>query len=384
MAKTVSVLSFGAAGNGLHDDSSAIQSALNSGAEEIFIPQGVYCVSETLRVPSDVSILADKTAKIVLKPHTRRHRNDFLLSNADTKGGNRNIRITGGIWDGNNTAPEVQKPDLFDKNGYSGAVLNFAHVDGLELRDMVVANSVTYYVRMSRLHNFIIEDISFLSDHFGVNQDGLHFGGDVRHGTVRNIRALSYGQTNDDLIALNADDSVERVENLDLARDTIEDITFENLYAENCHTIIRILSVTAAIRNIRIRNVFGGFRCYAVNADGARYCRTPLFREEDYPEGVGRIENISIENFTCYPVVDLPGNWQGTGSNTRTALMMESRMENFRISNFRMLPAEGVAALSATNLVNTEIHADGDTLALKNKEDTLKLAEFTNLRIGKA
>ena len=136
-----------------------------------------------------------------------------------------------------------------------------------------MTNSVTYYVRMCRVHHFSIENIDFVSDTFGVNQDGLHIGGDVRHGTVRNIRALSYGQTNDDMIALNADDSIERVENFDLCRDTIEDISFENIFTECCHTIIRMLSVTAEIKNIRFKNIFGGFRCNAINADAARYSR---------------------------------------------------------------------------------------------------------------
>lgn len=45
--------------------------------------------------------------------------------------------------------------------------------------------------------------------------------------------------------------------------------------------------------------------------------------------------------------------------------------ENFR--EFLMLPAEGAEALSAANLVNMKIHADGKLFVLKNKGDTLKL-----------
>ena len=380
-----SVLDYGAVGDGICDDYAAIQAALDSGAEEIVIPQGIYCVSETLKVSSNTSISADKTAKIIMKSKAGKKRNEFLLSNADVKNGNRSIQITGGIWDGNNTAKEHEKPDIFDQEGYSGSLLNFVNVDGLVLKDMVLANSVTYYVRMSKLHHFAIEDISFISDKFGANQDGLHFGGDVKHGTVKNIRALSFGQTNDDLIALNADDSVERVENFDLARDDIEDISFENLYAESCHTIIRMLSVTAAIKNIRIKNVYAGFRCYAINLDGARYCRTPLFAEADYPDGVGHVSDISIENFTCYPVFELPEDWKGSPANPRVALMFESTMHNFSISGFRRIsvpnePSDSLA-LKATNLVNERICADGKDYILSNKDDVLRLENFAELRI---
>lgn len=378
-----SVIEFGALGNGVNDDYAAFQKALDE-CREIYIPMGVYNIGETLKIHSDTKIKAEKNAKIVMKSATRRHRNDFLLTNSDFEKGNKNISIEGGIWDGANYLPENQKLDLFDKNGYSGSVLNFINVDGLTLKNMVIANSVTYYVRMSHLHNFVIEDIDFLSDNFGVNQDGLHFGGDVKHGKVKNIRALSYGQTNDDLIALNGDDSVERIENLDLARDDIEDITFENLYAENCHTIIRILSIDVAIRNIHFKNVYGGFRCNAINADAARYCRTPLFEEDDYPQGVGFVEDFSIENFTCYPVCELPEAWNGTKSKPKTALLFESAMNNFSITNFNYIgDCVNVPSLMAKNIVSQKITADGKDYILETKEDELQLGSFTQLAVKK-
>lgn len=388
MKNIKSVKDFGARGDGIHDDHGAIQAALDGGADEIIIPQGIYCVFATLKVPSNTCITADKTAKLIMKGHTRKKRGDFLLTNADTKNGNCNIRISGGIWDGNNSADENRKPDIFDKNGYSGVLLNFANVNGLTLNGMVLANSVTYYVRMSSLQNFAIEDISLISDNFGCNQDGLHFGGNVRHGSVKNIRALSVGQPNDDLIALNADDSIERVENLDLVRGVIEDITFENIYAENCHTVIRLLSVTAAIKNIHFKNVYAGYRCYAVNADGARYCHTPLFMEEEYPEGIGVIENVSFENFTCRPITELPENWNGTGINPVTAFVLETKMTDFKISNFRLITSETanigkIFALKAKNLTDITVAADKTTFLLKEKSDILILESFTELVVNK-
>jgi len=380
-----SVMDFGAHGDGIHDDYYAFQMALDSRVGTITIPQGIYLISQTLKVRSDTSIIADRNAKIVMKSVVRRERNDFLLSNSDTQNGNINISISGGIWDGNNIAPENKKPDLFDKNGYSGVLLNFVNVEHLTLKNMVLMNSVTYYVRICKVHHFAIENIDFACDTFGVNQDGLHIGGDVKHGTVKDIRALSYGQTNDDMIALNADDSIERVENLDLCRDTIEDISFENIFTENCHTIIRMLSVTAEIKNIRFKNIFGGFRCNAINADAARYCRTPLFRENDYPNGVGKISNISIENFTCYPVTMLPDGFGGTESTPRVALMLESHMDHFKISNFRYVgndrDIKDCPAVVAKNLCGEKICADDKEHILAQKSDTVVIDTFKDICI---
>ena len=381
--KKVSVLDFGARGDGMQDDSAAFQAALDCGADEVCIPQGIYNISSTLHVHSNTAILADPGAKIVMKSKIRRKRGEFLLSNGDTAVGNVNIRICGGIWDGCNTALENAKPDLMDKTGYSGALLNFVNVRGLTLTDMVLANSVTYYVRMSRICDFTIENIDLVSDRFGANQDGIHVGGCVRKGSIRNIRALSFGQTNDDMIALNADDSVERVENLDLVRDTIEDIEIENIYTESCHTIIRLLSVTAPIRNIRIKNVFGGFRCYAINADAARYCRTPLFEDAAHPQGVGVLENIRFENFICYPSTDLPEDFGGTRGTAQAAICLESNAAQFSISGFRYLKKEeDIPAFLARNIATATVTADGKTYTVADKQDAVSIDTFEDLCIN--
>lgn len=381
-----SVLEFGALGDGIHDDYAAFQAALDSGLSTIVIPQGIYLISKTLKVHSNTTIVADKNAKMVMKSLSRRKRNEFLLSNSDTVNGNQNIKITGGIWDGNNTATENSKPDLFYKSGYSGSMLNFINVENLILSDMVLSNSVAYYIRFCKVHYFVIENIDFVCDSFGFNQDGLHFGGDVKHGKVKNIRALSYGQTNDDMIALNADDSVERVENLDLCRDTIEDITFENIFTENCHTIIRMLSVTAEIKNLHFKNIYGGFRCYAINADAARYCMTPLFEENEYPDGVGKISDIYFEEFSCFPVLDLPKNFAGTKPVPHTAISLESHMDNFKISKFKYLcPKENLKrcpAVIAKNLTGKKILADNKEYFLERKDDVVILDQFEEISIN--
>ena len=384
MRKTVTVSDYGAYADGIHDDYAAIQAALDSGASEVIIPIGSYAVSSTLKVHSGTRILADRCAHIMLKGGARKVRGDFLLSNSDTDGYNDNIELVGGIWDGVSTEPENDKPDIFDLSGYSGAVLNFCGVRGLVIRDVVVTNSTTYFIRMSRICDFVIENVDFASDSFAYNQDGLHFGGDVRRGRVRNIRSLTRGQTNDDMIALNADDSVERVENLDLVRDAIEDITFENIYAESCYTVIRMLSVTAPIRNIRFKNVHAGYRNYVINGDGARYCKTPLFKEDEYPFGVGRVSNITIEDMTVYPVRASTENKNTSLSSPEYAIRLECLCDELSINNLRFVGAdENTHALLATNVTDIRVRADDEEYLLKEKSDRLVLDSFTTLKVYK-
>ena len=111
--KTVSVAEFSAYGDGMHDDYSAFQKAFDCGADEILIPHGIYCISDTLKIRSNTTVNADLGAKIVMKSATKRKRGDFLLSNADTDTGNKNICIRGGIWDGDNQVPENAKPGIY-------------------------------------------------------------------------------------------------------------------------------------------------------------------------------------------------------------------------------------------------------------------------------
>lgn len=55
----VSVKYFGAAGDGITNDSAAIQKALSCGASSIYIPKGIYNITRTLYIPTGVSIYGD-------------------------------------------------------------------------------------------------------------------------------------------------------------------------------------------------------------------------------------------------------------------------------------------------------------------------------------
>lgn len=371
------VCAFGADNSGQTDCSKAFACAIAHAKENklpLYIPTGIYMVSETILVPSDFRIFAEPTARIILDGERKKQKGDFLLTNDDHEAGNVNIYISGGVWDGNNQGPGNAKPDIFDENGYSGAVLNFFGVEGLHLSDMTISNSVTYNIRMSCIEHFSIENISFVSDVIAQNQDGLHFNGNIRHGVVRNIRALSKGQTNDDLIALNADEYLERVENYGMVCGEIEDVLIENVFAEDCHTVIRLLSVTSPIRNVTIRNVYGGYRCYGINLDGGRYCRTPLFDEGDYPNGIGVIENVKIENMVCRPTAD----------KQMPAIRLETCADGLMINNFRMMHDDGVEnALELKNLVDTDVTIDGVCHTFFTKEESFAANDVSNCVITK-
>lgn len=55
----VSVKDFGAVGNGVTNDTVAIQAALNSGATGIYVPKGVYVIGSQLTVPANITLHGD-------------------------------------------------------------------------------------------------------------------------------------------------------------------------------------------------------------------------------------------------------------------------------------------------------------------------------------
>ena len=355
------VKDFGAVGDGVNDDSIPIQKALLGGRREVYIPPGNYRIRHTLRVDSFTTIRAAEQARLFVCGETVHGPDDFLLTNRDFVSGNAAIHISGGVWDGNKTGrTNVKDPDLFNLNACSGTVLNFHNVRDLELSGLTVADSVVYFIRLCLLDGFVIRDIDFRSSVIENNQDGLHFNGWVRNGLIENIRAVTPGETNDDLIALNADDAMNRLENNGMVCGPIENLVFRNLCAENCHTAIRMLSFISPIRNLRFEHVVTGCRCFALNLDAARYCRTPLFQDQDFPNGVGWIEDVEIDGLRV---------WWSTPGSRKALIDCETRVRNFTIRNWQRDTARDCAPEVATLVVDktpglrARALADGQTVA---------------------
>ena len=63
---TVSVKDFGATGNGVTNDTTAIQAALNSGATGVFIPTGTYKITAALTIPANVRFYGNSRSGCVI------------------------------------------------------------------------------------------------------------------------------------------------------------------------------------------------------------------------------------------------------------------------------------------------------------------------------
>src|ERR1041385_7660993 len=119
----VNVKQCGAVGDGVADDTTAIQDALDGGRRTVIIPAGTYRISNTLKLDSGTMIRADPRATIRLADHAGNDVGLFPLANRDFTAGNTDITVDGGVWDGNNEHNARGRPE--QAPCYTGAALNF-------------------------------------------------------------------------------------------------------------------------------------------------------------------------------------------------------------------------------------------------------------------
>jgi hypothetical protein len=312
-------------GDGITDDGEALQRALDQRPSLLEIPAGQYKIGRTLRISGGTRIKADERALFRLADGVARKTDDYLLTNANPELGDADIAIEGGIWDGNNQA-NARPTGLFDE-GPSGAMIHFRNVINLRLEKMRLHNAEAYYLRATHLSHFHFEEIRFSSDCIRHNNDGIHLGGFCEDGVIRNIKGMQPGVTGDDMIALNADDALNRTEVRGMTCGPIRRLLVEDIEAEGCHSFIRMLSVWSPIEDVTIRRVRGTCEVAALNCDAARGCRVPLFDEAKPPfaDGVGDLRNIKASDFIVAK----------SAENPIALLRLETRMSNFILTNFQ-------------------------------------------------
>jgi polygalacturonase len=275
---TINVRDYGAVGDGTHNDTSAIQSALDSGANNVVIPAGTYSINQTLLIGSNTTVQADPNAMIRLANGA----NTLLINNRPNAS---NITLQGGIWDGNNQYN--QRGANSDPNPYSGCAINFFGVDHLTISDLTVRNPDSFGIRIGTVQNFAVRNVALDYTAARLNQDGVHVNGNSHHGVISGIRAVSPNTPNDDMVALNADDTRTMTEALVRGQQNgpISDVLVENLRADNAYTFVRLYSNSSRLENVTLRDIKGGFRYYAINMDN-----------HDFPVGAGDIRDVTIDD----------------------------------------------------------------------------------------
>lgn len=269
-------------GDGIHDDYPAIQEMIDSGVCEISLPapKKYYLISQSLVLPSDFRLVLPRFAEIRLADGA----NQVMLRNrwvdipddgkVTRKGRDRiwnfvnrispasehvcqNIEVIGGIWNFNNTnqRPNPLKTlDFGESEDYTGFGFQFFNVKNLKLFSMTLKDPITFAVTLDIVSYFTVEDITFdfnYGNPVALNMDGIHLDGHCHYGVIRNLKGACY----DDLVALNAYEGYAG---------PITNIIIDGLFAEDCHSAVRLLAIHEKMENIHISNVFGTYYQYCI------------------------------------------------------------------------------------------------------------------------
>lgn len=289
-------------GDGIHDDTDGIQALLDSGSSEVVLlaPESAYLISKALKIHSGQTLRMAPTTRIILADDA----NCAMIENDCFSSFSENICIDGGIWDMNNTEQEPNPyhfpgkdgKTMYDRLGfcrekhgngafstlsafpdvYTGFCMRFCRVRNFTLKNLTFRNPVTYGVQLGFVENFTVRDITFDYNSCNPkfwNMDGVHIEGGCKNGVVSNLK----GACHDDLVAITADDSLYG---------PIENIVVDGIFAEQCHSAVRLLSHGIPVKNIQIRNVFGSYYTYCIG----------ITKYHGGPEERGVMQNISIEN----------------------------------------------------------------------------------------
>lgn len=291
-------------GDGIHDDYPAIQEMIDSGVCEVCLPapKDKYLITKPLVIPSNFKLKLPRFAHIkladgancfmlqnksVYKPAKRlREGLSDLESNVwyyidelspDKEDECYNFEIEGGIWDFNNKNqdPNPIQSQKFDKRHFLGHIMFFYNVRNFRLSNMTFKDPSNFAVMIDKGSYFTIENIEFDyndGNPYAINMDGIHLNGGCHYGIIRNLKGTCY----DDLVALNAYEG---------SGGDITNIEIDGLFAESCHSAVRLIAVTQNVENITISNVFGTYYQYCIG----------LTKFYDV-ETTGHFDGISLNN----------------------------------------------------------------------------------------
>jgi hypothetical protein len=158
LRERVSVLDFGAAGDGSTDDTTAVQNAIDSGAAEIIFPEGDTYLCGKITISNDVKLIGPGTLKLAGST------DDNLLDNTGT---DTNIELLGLKIDGNDS----------NQTTYSDT-LDFGSVNRLVIRDCIIENVCGAGVNVSEVDEYVlIENCKFNSgkEHSGTLNNNTIF-----------------------------------------------------------------------------------------------------------------------------------------------------------------------------------------------------------------
>lgn len=192
---------FGARGDGVTDDTLAIQAALDVGGHVCIRRPGVYVVSGVLARLAEGDNARLNAALVIRSGTTLTMQNNvrlrlasgsdcYLLRNANPEAGDHDIAVEGGQLDGNSVG---QQENNWFRPYWFGHMVLFHRVSRVSVRDLRSINPSRYAFLFVGSTDITTERLWF--QHQRLNSDGVHFHGPCSRIVVRDL----VGLTNDNM-----------------------------------------------------------------------------------------------------------------------------------------------------------------------------------------
>lgn len=377
-------------GDGIHDDTLAIQEMIDSGVCEVSLPAPKVCylISKPLELPSKFRFVLPRFAEIKLAKDSNcvMLKNKTVTDRAERRKKNiydfvneyspdypcSEIEVSGGIWNCNNLE---QKPNPIYtgecENCYGGFGMLFYNVKNLRITSLTVKDPVTYAIIFDTVSYFTVDNIDFdfnYGNPLATNMDGVHLNGNCHFGKISNLKGACY----DDMVALNADEG---------SLGPITDIDIDGLYAEDCHSAVRLLTLNQRVENIRISNVYGTYFQYCIGV-------TKFLSGEP----LGYYDNIVMENICASKAKRIPVYNKPENSRVFQIVFIERdlKIKNIKISGLYrkeyINPVETILVDHVTEIENlilenisTENHTDSEEMPILKCNGTIKRLDARNI-----
>ena len=197
-------------------------------------------------------------------------------------------------------------PKRHENGFFFGMAMRFSNVEGMTVRGVTVRNPTSYGIAFCKTSYFLVDDVTFdytTWNPIPLNLDGVHFDGHCHHGKISNLR----GTCLDVLVALNANDG-----QCAQAEGAITDVDIDGVYADYCHSAVRMLSTGAELKRVTVCNVHGNFYTYAVGLTHffpkrPRGCFDDIVISDVFAAKVYSPEGIGVNSRTNYPPIWVQG-----------------------------------------------------------------------------
>ncbi len=285
----------GAVGDGVTDDTAAIQAVLAHGGRVCITRPGTYVVGASL-VRAGVMPNATLNSALVIGSGTTLmlgrgvrlrmadHSDCYLMRNANPATGDHDITIAGGSFDGN---CNNQHDNLWIQPYWFGHLMAFKNVQRIQVRDTGTIEPTCYAWLFAGCNDVTVERIGFR--HYHRNSDGVHFDGPGERIVVRDIS----GVTADNMVSFTPDEGTYFFGKAiaEWGSGDIRDVLVENVHSNFAKEPVRLTGPAyLAMENFTIRNVTGSVR------DGMGI----HLHDDDLGLLSGcRMSNILIENISC-------------------------------------------------------------------------------------